>query len=75
MHHLKALRKDEVDLQDKYFRAVMQRMNRKQIAVCHKCHRDIHNGVYDGVSLRVLERDQTSDLKTLGEPSALRGAS
>ena len=61
VHHLKALRKDGVNLQDKYFRAVMQRMNRKQIAVCRKCHQDIHNGVYNGVSLKILERKQQSN--------------
>jgi group II intron reverse transcriptase/maturase len=54
MHHLKHLRKDNVALEDNYFRAVMQRMNRKQVTVCRKCHMDIHRGIYDGQSLRLL---------------------
>lgn len=55
MHHVKTLRKDGVCLTDRYMIAVMQRMNRKQITVCKKCHVDIHNGKYDGISLSLLE--------------------
>lgn len=54
MHHVKALRKGGVDLKDKYMLAMMQRMNRKQICVCHECHTKIHAGKYDGVSLKFL---------------------
>lgn len=53
-HHVRALRKDGVNLHDKYFIGVMQRMNRKQITVCRNCHQKIHNGLYDGISLRTL---------------------
>lgn len=52
MHHVKALRKDGKDLQDKYMIGLMQAMNRKQICVCRNCHNDIHNGKYDGNSLK-----------------------
>lgn len=52
MHHVKALRKDGKNLQDKYMVGLMQAMNRKQICVCRKCHNDIHNGKYDGNSLK-----------------------
>jgi group II intron reverse transcriptase/maturase len=55
MHHIKALRKDGVDLADKYAIALMQRMNRKQITVCRRCHMDIHRGRYDGNSLSILD--------------------
>jgi group II intron reverse transcriptase/maturase len=54
MHHLRALRKDGVNLEDKYMRGMMQRMNRKQICVCRSCHMDIHYGRYDGTSLKIL---------------------
>lgn len=52
MHHVKALHKDGVPLEDKYMIALMQRMNRKQICVCKNCHLSIHNGIYDGISLK-----------------------
>ena len=54
MHHVKALRKGGVNLKDKYMLAMMQRLNRKQICVCHDCHTKIHAGKYDGVSLKLL---------------------
>jgi hypothetical protein len=49
---VKALRKEGKDLQDKYMIGLMQAMNRKQICVCRNCHNDIHNGKYDGNSLK-----------------------
>lgn len=52
MHHLKALKKDGVLLEDKYMAALMQRMNRKQICVCRNCHINIHKGTYNGQSLK-----------------------
>ena len=55
MYHVKALRKDGVLLADRYLVAMMQRMNRKQICVCRACHKDIHNGKYDGNSLSLLD--------------------
>jgi predicted HNH restriction endonuclease len=30
----------------------MSALNRKQIPVCQKCHRLIHAGQYDGISLK-----------------------
>jgi group II intron reverse transcriptase/maturase len=55
MHHVKALRKGGVDLKDNYMLAMMQRINRKQICVCRKCHMKIHTGKYDGISLKYLK--------------------
>ncbi len=55
MHHLKALRKDGVLIQDRYMAALMQRMNRKQICVCRNCHNQIHQGKYDGKSLKFIQ--------------------
>ena len=54
MHHVKALRKGGVDIKDNYMLAMMQRMNRKQICICHECHTKIHAGKYNGVSLKFL---------------------
>lgn len=31
---------------------MMREMNRKQITLCRKCHREVHGGRYDGVALR-----------------------
>lgn len=55
MHHVKALRKGGVNLKDNYMLAMMQRINRKQICVCRKCHNKIHAGKYDGISLKFLD--------------------
>lgn len=54
MHHVRALRKGGVLLKDKYMIGMMQRLNRKQITVCRKCHTEIHKGKYDGDSLKFL---------------------
>jgi hypothetical protein len=54
MHNVKALRKGGVNLKDNYMLAMMQRINRKQICVCQKCHMKIHAGKYDGMSLKFL---------------------
>jgi hypothetical protein len=43
------------------FALYMAAINRKQVPVCQKCHREIHNGKYDGVSLSsILKQIQTS---------------
>lgn len=55
MHHIKALRKEGVNLKDNYMLAMMQRLNRKQVCTCHDCHRQIHAGRYNGVSLKLLD--------------------
>lgn len=36
------------------FTALMSKLNRKQIPVCTKCHRKIHDGKYDGMKLGEL---------------------
>lgn len=54
MHHVKALRKGGVNLKDNYMLAMMQRINRKQVCVCHPCHMKIHSGKYDGINLKFL---------------------
>lgn len=53
MHHLKHIRKQGQKL--KGFSLYMAAINRKQVPVCRKCHRDIHNGKYDGANLASIE--------------------
>lgn len=49
MHHVRHVRKGGSDLSG--FNAIMGRINRKQIPVCHSCHCEIHSGRYDGKRL------------------------
>lgn len=46
MHHVRHLNAPLLGLNK-----VMGAMNRKQIPVCFECHRNIHNGLYDGARL------------------------
>ena len=41
----------------KGFTRVMSMLNRKQLPVCARCHRSIHEGTYDGLSLRDFAYD------------------
>jgi group II intron reverse transcriptase/maturase len=56
MHHVRHLKR-MTDKQAKGFKKVMIAMNRKQIPVCKRCHKAIHNRQYDGLSLRDLAYD------------------
>jgi hypothetical protein len=49
MHHVKSLKGKTAGFMD-----VMRAMNRKQIPVCRACHQKIHDGTYDGLSLKDL---------------------
>jgi len=49
LHHIKHVRK--VGLKTEGFASVINSLNRKQICTCKTCHRRIHNGLYDGISL------------------------
>jgi predicted HNH restriction endonuclease len=51
MHHIRALKEKVAG-----FMSVMRAMNRKQIPVCRACHLKIHNGTYDGLSLKDLQK-------------------
>ncbi|MEO1377321.1 MAG: group II intron reverse transcriptase/maturase, partial [Cyanobacteria bacterium J06635_10] len=53
MHHVKHLRKSNKI--GSGFIKVMSALNRKQIPVCASCHRQIHAGLYDGISLSKLK--------------------
>lgn len=56
MHHVRHIRKMS-DKRAKGFTRVMSALNRKQIPVCQKCHKLIHAGQYDGISLKDLAYD------------------
>jgi group II intron reverse transcriptase/maturase len=56
MHHVRHLRK-MTDKQAKGFTRVMAMLNRKQVPVCKRCHRQIHDGQYDSLSIRDLAYD------------------
>jgi group II intron reverse transcriptase/maturase len=56
MHHVRHIRK-MAEKRAKGFTRVMSALNRKQIPVCARCHRLIHAGQYDGLSLRQLAYD------------------
>jgi hypothetical protein len=52
MHHVRHIRKRGKRVQG--FTLYMAAINRKQVPVCQSCHREIHNGKYDGPSLSVV---------------------
>ena len=56
MHHIRHIRKMDERHETGFIR-VMIALNRKQIPVCARCHRLIHNGQYDGMSLKDLAYD------------------
>jgi group II intron reverse transcriptase/maturase len=67
MHHVRHIRKRGEHIQG--FTLYLAAINRKQVPVCRQCHRDIHNGRYDGTSLAsLLEQIQAV-------PSELQGSS
>lgn len=49
-HHLKHVRKGRIS----GFAKIMRDLNRKTIPVCQNCHRKIHSGQYDGVTLKEI---------------------
>jgi group II intron reverse transcriptase/maturase len=54
MHHVRHIRKLSDKRKPVGFHRVLRNLNRKQIPVCRTCHRKIHQGLYDGLSLKDL---------------------
>ena len=52
MHHVRHVRKNGARYGG--FRKEMSLLNRKQIPLCKKCHRKVHEGLYDGMKLTNL---------------------
>jgi group II intron reverse transcriptase/maturase len=53
MHHVKHVRKNGVRYGG--FHKEMALLNRKQIPLCKKCHKKVHLGLYDNISLKNLQ--------------------
>lgn len=53
MHHVKHVRKNGVRYGG--FHKEMALLNRKQIPLCKECHKKVHDGLYDGISLKNLQ--------------------
>jgi len=56
MHHVRHIRKMS-EKQAKGFTRVLAMLNRKQIPVCARCHRQIHQGTYDSIGIKDLAYD------------------
>ncbi|HEX7736554.1 MAG TPA: group II intron reverse transcriptase/maturase, partial [Ktedonobacteraceae bacterium] len=67
MHHVRHIRKMD-GKGPQGFTRVLATLNRKQIPVCSACHRKIHRGDYDGMSLKQLAYDPRKPAKG-SEPS------
>jgi predicted HNH restriction endonuclease len=50
MHHVKHIKTINANLDA--FSKMMAAINRKQVPLCHDCHVLVHNGKYDGMSLK-----------------------
>lgn len=50
VHHVKKL--SNSNKFSSPMKAIMSKLNRKQIVLCKKCHKDIHSGKYDGKSIK-----------------------
>jgi len=57
MHHVRHIRKMNAKLTP--METSMAALNRKQIPVCQKCHKDIHRGRYDGQKLTDIIKGKT----------------
>lgn len=53
MHHVKHIRKMGKTVTG--FTKIMAAINRKQVPLCTDCHKKVHNGHYDGLSIKDLE--------------------
>jgi len=56
LHHVKHIRKSNYKTSG--FTTIMSKLNRKQIPVCSACHDKIHNGTYDGISLKQINKSK-----------------
>jgi group II intron reverse transcriptase/maturase len=63
MHHVKHIKTINVKLNS--FDQLMAKINRKQVPLCSKCHKDIHAGKYDGKSLKFLTRSTKQKTRML----------
>lgn len=52
MHHIKHIKTINVKLNP--FDQMVAKINRKQVPLCSKCHKEIHSGKYQGKALRYI---------------------
>ncbi len=62
MHHVKHVRKQ--GFRYKGFHQQMALLNRKQIPLCKNCHKRVHAGLYDGLSLEALRKRMRKDVSS-----------
>ena len=60
MHHVKHVRKE--GFRYKGFHQQMALLNRKQIPLCKNCHKKVHAGLYDGLSLERLRKRMRKEI-------------
>lgn len=53
MHHVRALRIGNRNITNGFNR-IMSAINRKQVPLCRSCHKNVHNGTYNGMNLSEL---------------------
>jgi group II intron reverse transcriptase/maturase len=68
MHHVRHIRKRGQAVRG--FSLYLAAINRKQLPVCHVCHRDIHQGRYDGESLASIEKRLRAPRTVASGPSS-----
>jgi len=61
MHHVKDVRKQGYRYNG--FHQQMALLNRKQIPLCKNCHKKVHAGLYNGLSLETLRKHMRSKIK------------
>lgn len=71
MHHVRLIRKRNQPIRG--FTFYLAAINRKQIPVCKQCHRDIHNGKYDGDNLAAVLEKLEAVSSVLQDSSTARG--
>jgi predicted HNH restriction endonuclease len=52
MHHIRHVK--TINLRLSPFDQLLAKINRKQVPLCNDCHRKVHQGKYDGLSLKYL---------------------
>jgi uncharacterized membrane protein YgaE (UPF0421/DUF939 family) len=65
MHHIKHVRKSNWSSINKnnFIEQLQYIRNRKQIPVCKKCHREIHEGKYNKKKLSHIIENQITDIR------------
>lgn len=70
MHHIRHVRKRSYVLipETSTWEQIMNLRNRLQIPVCPECHRKIHNGLFDGPSLKKFRDNRIVHVESFVKP-------